>query len=114
MEGQGSQGKGGGGDATGSKSGGSGGGHDTGSGDHSGHTDAIDGDSMRSRANAKMNKGSAMPGTSTGLSAGQAGGTANTQGTGALQSVGPGEVHGVDNSDVPEEYREQVRQYFQP
>ena len=36
------------------------------------------------------------------------------QGTGGLNVVGPSEVDGVEHSDVPEEYREQVRQYFQP
>jgi hypothetical protein len=55
-----------------------------------------------------------MPGTTTGWTPGKAGATANAQGTGALGSVGPGEIDGVDPSEVPEEYREQVRQYFQP
>ena len=32
----------------------------------------------------------------------------------ALCAAGPGEIDGVERSDVPEEYREQVRQYFQP
>jgi hypothetical protein len=45
---------------------------------------------------------------------GKAGGTANTRGTGDLRVVGPSEVDGVERSDVPEEYREHVRQYFQP
>ena len=110
LEGQGQSG----GDAHGSKAGGMGGGHDTGAGDHSGRTDEVNGETMRSRAHGPLNKASAMPGTSTGLSAGRAGGTANTQGSGGLTSAGPHEVSGVDNSDVPEEYREQVRQYFQP
>ena len=45
---------------------------------------------------------------------GKSGGTANTRGTGDLRSVGPTEVDGVERSDVPQEYREHVRQYFQP
>jgi hypothetical protein len=61
-----------------------------------------------------MNAGKPMPGTITGHTAGRAGGTANVQGTGALHAAGPGEVDGVEHSEVPEEYREQVRQYFQP
>jgi hypothetical protein len=55
-----------------------------------------------------------MPGTVTAYTAGKAGGTANTLGTGSLGVVGPGEVDGIENSDVPQEYREHVRQYFQP
>jgi hypothetical protein len=55
-----------------------------------------------------------MPGATTGWAPGKAGGAVNVQGTGALGSVGPIEIDGVDRSDVPEEYREQVRQYFQP
>lgn len=55
-----------------------------------------------------------MPGFVTSYTAGKAGGTANARGTGDLRAVGPGEVDGVERSDVPEEYREQVRQYFQP
>jgi len=33
---------------------------------------------------------------------------------GALGAAGPGEVSGVNRSDVPEEYREQVGRYFEP
>jgi hypothetical protein len=55
-----------------------------------------------------------MPGTTTGWTAGKSGGTANDLGTGALGSVGPSEMDGVERSEVPAEYREQVRQYFQP
>jgi hypothetical protein len=55
-----------------------------------------------------------MPGAITTLTPGKAGATANQRGTGDLRTVGPGEVDGVERSDVPEEYREHVRQYFQP
>jgi hypothetical protein len=55
-----------------------------------------------------------MAGTTTGWTPGNSGATANVQGSGALGSVGPVEIDGVDRSDVPDEYREQVRQYFQP
>jgi hypothetical protein len=94
---------------------GSGGSHDVGGGDHgAGSHGPVDADTLRSRAHGRLNKGSAMPGTVTGLVPGHAGGTANVRGTGELRTVGPHEVDGVDHSDVPEEYREQVRQYFQP
>jgi hypothetical protein len=61
-----------------------------------------------------MNKSHAMPGAVTTFTPGKAGGTANQRGTGDLRAVGPSEVDGVDRSDVPEEYRDHVRQYFQP
>ena len=76
--------------------------------------DAIDAQTMKSRAKGPINKSNAMPGAVTTTSAGKAGGTANTRGTGDLRIVGPSEVDGVDRSDVPEEYRDHVRQYFQP
>jgi hypothetical protein len=89
--------------------------HDTGTGGHEGQTEAMPrAGTLKSRAHGAMNKAPGMPGTTTGWTAGKAGGTANVQGTGALGAAGPGEVSGVDHSDVPEEYREQVRQYFQP
>jgi hypothetical protein len=55
-----------------------------------------------------------MPGLVMGRTTGKPGETANVQGTGALGVVGPEEVGGVDRSNVPEEYREQVGRYFQP
>jgi len=69
---------------------------------------------LKSRARAPTNQAPGMPGTTRGWTPGRSGGTANVQGTGALGAAGPGEVNGVDHSDVPEEYRAQVRQYFQP
>ena len=63
---------------------------------------------------AKINTGKPMPGMVLGRSAGKAGDTANLGGTGALGEAAPGEIGGVERSDVPEEYREQVGRYFQP
>jgi hypothetical protein len=89
--------------------------HDTGTGTHDGHTDALGAaGTLKSRAHGPMNRAPGMPGTTTGWTPGKTGATANVRGTGALGAVGPTEVDGVDHSDVPEEYREQVRQYFQP
>jgi hypothetical protein len=88
--------------------------HDTGTGSHSGHTGEVDTGTLRSRARGPMSRAPGMPGSTTGWTAGKADGTANVRGTGALGTAGPGEIDGVDHSDVPEEYREQVRQYFQP
>jgi hypothetical protein len=89
-------------------------GHDTGTGDHKGSTGVLGGDTLRSRAHGKINKSNAMPGSITTTAQGRAGGTANVRGSGDLKVVGPSEIDGVERSDVPEEYREQVRQYFQP
>lgn len=88
--------------------------HDTGTGSHAGHTGEVDTGTLRSRAHGPMSRAPGMPGSTTGWTPGKADGTANVRGTGALGTAGPGEIDGVDHSDVPEEYREQVRQYFQP
>ena len=104
----------GGGDQQGQQQAGAGGSHDTGTGSHAGQTGAVDAQTLKSRAHGQINKGQAMPGSVTMYTQGKAGGTANTRGTGDLRVVGPSEVDGVERSDVPEEYRENVRQYFQP
>ncbi|WP_437732365.1 hypothetical protein [Sorangium sp. So ce1335] len=85
-----------------------------GRGNHDGQTGAIAGGELRSRASARLNPGRPMPGIVMGRTAGRPGDTANVQGEGALGVVGPQEVGGVERSDVPEEYREQVGRYFQP
>ena len=90
-------------------------GHDTGGGAHGGNTAPVpNAGTMKSRARGPINKAQSMPGTQTGTVPGRAGGTAKVQGTGGLKAAGPGEVDGVDQSDVPQEYRDQVKQYFQP
>jgi hypothetical protein len=103
------------GNASGDGSGGPGHHHDTGTGPHDGKTDPVGAaGTLKSRAKGPLNRAPGMPGSTTGWTAGKSGGTANVQGTGALGAAGAGEVDGVEHSDVPEEYREQVRQYFQP
>jgi hypothetical protein len=91
-------------------------GHSEGGGaaDHKGMTGVIEGGDMKARASGRLNKGRPMPGVVMGRSAGRVGDTANVQGTGALGTAAPAEIGGVDRSDVPEEYREQVGRYFQP
>lgn len=85
-----------------------------GPGNHAGQTGVVAGGDLKSRATAKLNQGRPMPGMVMGRTAGRAGETANVQGEGALGIVGPGEVGGIERSEVPEEYREQVGRYFQP
>ncbi len=88
--------------------------HDTGTGDHTGASQPVAGDTLRSRAQGPLNRGAPMPGTVTMWSEGKAGGTAVTPRTGDLRAAGATELDGVERSDVPTEYREQLRQYFQP
>src|SRR5262249_20842238 len=85
-----------------------------GAGDHKGQTGVIEGGDFKSHANAKINKGKPMPGMVMGRSAGRAGDPANHAGTGALGAAGPDEIGGIEHSEVPEEYRQQVGRYFQP
>jgi hypothetical protein len=85
-----------------------------GPGDHKGQTGVVEGGDMKARASAKINKGKPMPGMVMGRSAGRAGETANIAGAGALGAAAPAEIGGIERSEVPEEYREQVGRYFQP
>jgi hypothetical protein len=89
-------------------------GRDTGRGDHAGKTDPVPGNELRAKANAKMNPGAPMHEATLGRTEARSGETARQKGVGALGKVGPAEVGGVEGSEVPEEYREQVGRYFQP
>lgn len=117
LAGEGSKGAGNRGDGSdGSKGGQPGGGQgdDTGRGKHDGRTDAIADEGLTARARGRIDKRIPMKGVASGSSPGRPGETANVQGTGALRAVGPEELSGVERSEVPEEYREQVGRYFQP
>jgi hypothetical protein len=105
-------GAGGGGEA--SDGAGGGGSHDFGTGSHRGRTDVLAGDTLKSRAHGSLDHAAPMRPGATTFVPGRAGGTADARGTGDLRSVAPAEIEGIDKSDVPEEYREQVRQYFTP
>jgi hypothetical protein len=83
-------------------------------GDHKGVTGVIEGGGMKARTSGKINKAPSMPGVTLGRTAGKVGETANMAGQGALGGAAPGEINGIERSDVPEEYREQVGRYFQP
>jgi hypothetical protein len=88
--------------------------HDDVAGKHDGKTDVVTGKGLRAKARARLLPGAPMQGTSLGRAPARAGETANRAGTGVLGQVGPDEVSGVQRSEVPEEYREQVGRYFQP
>lgn len=89
-------------------------GPDKGTGDHTGRSKDVPTQDLRSKANAKVNGKAPTAGISVGRTDGRSGETAKTRGTGAIGDVGKAETNGVDKSDVPEEYRDQVGKYFQP
>jgi hypothetical protein len=93
---------------------GAGGSHDVGTGAHAGHSDVLAGDTLKSRAHTALNAASAMPGSVTTLAPGRAGDVATALATGDLRAAAPSQLDGVEKSDVPEEYRDQVRRYFNP
>ena len=72
----------------------------------------MDSGTIRARAHAPLNAGIPNHGVTIGTSPGRARRSANQQGGGALGNVGPGEVSAMDGSDIPLEYREQVRRYY--
>ena len=98
----------------GNASGGPGSKKDTGKGDHSGSTKKIPGKELKSKAQARLNPGGKMHSSTLGHAPGKGGETANRAGSGALGKAAPGEVSGVERSEVPEEYRKQVGRYFEP
>jgi hypothetical protein len=87
---------------------------DEGQGSHEGSTNSVPSGELRAKADPKLLPGAPLHGSSVGRAPGRAGETANQKGTGVLGRVGPTEVGGVERSEVPEEYREQVGRYFQP
>ncbi len=87
---------------------------DKGRGDHDGTSNEVDGEGFRARAGGDLNPGAPMPGVVTGRGKGRPGETANKRGLGGVGKAAPGEVGGVDRSEIPEEYREQIGRYFSP
>lgn len=88
--------------------------HDTGTGDHEGQSQAVDGPELRSKANVPRSGIGPMHSATLGRAPARAGDTANQRGTGSLGSVAQGEIGAVEQSEVPEEYREHVGRYFEP
>jgi hypothetical protein len=96
------------------KQGGPGSQRDEGSGKHDGKTGPVASPELRAKAKTSVNPGAPLGGSTLGRAPGRAGESANQKGVGALGEVGPTEVGGVERSEVPEEYREQVGRYFEP
>jgi hypothetical protein len=95
-------------------SGGPGSQRDTGRGDHSGQSQAVEAPELRSKADVKRSGVGPMHAATLGRAPARPGDTANQRGTGSLGSVAPGEIGAVEQSEVPEEYREHVGRYFEP
>jgi hypothetical protein len=88
--------------------------HDTGTGDHTGQSQAVTAPELRSKANVRRSGVGPMHAATLGRAPARPGDTANQRGTGSLGSVAPGEIGAVEQSEVPEEYREHVGRYFEP
>lgn len=87
---------------------------DTGTGDHGGQSDKVDAPELRSKANVQRSGDGPMHAATLGRAPARPGDTANQRGTGSLGSVAPTEIGAVEQSEVPEEYREHVGRYFEP
>lgn len=88
--------------------------HDSGTGSHDGESKKIDAPELRSKANVPRSGVGPMHAATLGRAPARPGDTANQRGTGSLGSVAPGEVGAIEQSEVPEEYREHVGRYFEP
>ena len=95
-------------------SGGPGSHHDTGTGDHRGQSKIIEAPELRAKANVQRSGTGPMHAATLGRAPARPGDTANERGTGSLGSVAPGEIGAIEQSEVPEEYREHVGRYFEP
>ena len=87
---------------------------DSGTGKHEGESKKIDAPELRSKANVPRSGTGPMHAATLGRAPARPGDTANQRGTGSLGSVAPTEIGAVEQSEVPEEYREHVGRYFEP
>jgi hypothetical protein len=88
--------------------------HDTGTGNHDGESQKVEAPELRSKANVARSGVGPMHAATLGRAPARPGDTANQRGTGSLGSVAPGEIGAIEQSEVPEEYREHVGRYFEP
>lgn len=93
--------------------GGTGAGKDGGS-EHQGESQKVEAPELRSKANVQRSGVGPMHAATLGRAPARPGDTANQRGTGSLGSVAPTEIGAVEQSEVPEEYREHVGRYFEP
>lgn len=84
-------------------------------GAHAGETDRVRRESdLQARVRGPMQAGAPMPGGTSMLGTGTPGGVSRVMRSGALERAATDELQGVDRSDIPTDYRAQVRTYFQP
>jgi hypothetical protein len=102
------------GNGNGNQPGGPGSQHDSGTGDHNGQSQTLTAPELRSKANVRRSGVGPMHAATLGRAPARPGDTANQRGTGSLGSVAPGEIGAIEQSEVPEEYREHVGRYFEP
>lgn len=87
---------------------------DSGTGNHDGESQKVEAPELRSKANVQRSGVGPMHAATLGRAPARPGDTANQRGTGSLGSVAPGEIGAIEQSEVPEEYREHVGRYFEP
>jgi hypothetical protein len=87
---------------------------DSGTGKHDGESKKVEAPELRSKANVPRSGTGPMHAATLGRAPARPGDTANQRGTGSLGSVAPTEIGAVEQSEVPEEYREHVGRYFEP
>lgn len=87
---------------------------DSGTGDHKGESQKVESPELRSKADVKRSGVGPMHAATLGRAPARPGDTANQRGSGSLGSVAPTEIGAVEQSEVPEEYREHVGRYFEP
>lgn len=85
-----------------------------GAGEHDGKTAPVPGEELRALARPRMDPGLPLQGATVGRTAARAGETAVTPQGAPLSGVSAEDLRGVEHSNIPEEYREQVGRYFAP
>jgi hypothetical protein len=85
-----------------------------GTGDHAGQTDPVSGDELRALARPRLDPKLPLQGAAVGRTSARPGETALTPQGAPLPGVSAEQLRGVEHSNIPEEYREQVSRYFAP
>jgi hypothetical protein len=79
-----------------------------------GETQRVPAPELRAKADVQRSGAGPMHAATLGRAPARPGDTANQRGTGSLGSVAPAEIGAIEQSEVPEEYREHVGRYFEP
>jgi hypothetical protein len=85
-----------------------------GTGNHEGKTAPVDAPELRALAQPRLAKDVPLRGATQGRSPARPGESAHTPLGSDLSGVTADELRGVEHSNIPEEYREQVSRYFAP